>query len=336
MATKIFRYEDGLMPNTILFGSLFLSYFVGIMLIIRQAYLFNIIGLVLVMLSLVLSAYVIHEAAHGTIFYSRVANHRCGVIMGWLNGSCFASFADLRRKHMQHHRDRADVVAFDYKDLLSRGPSWLCNVVLFLEWAYIPAVEFIMRGYVMILPFVDSTRVADRKRIIYVLILRLLFFAGLAWISLRALVLYFVAYLIFITVLRFADCFQHTYDTFYILGEKSIPRDQIRDRIYEQDNTFSNLVSVRYPVLNMLLLNFSYHNAHHEKPGVPWYRLPSLHYELYGNDSGNIIPMSRLISVFHKYRVKRILSDGAGKVTSGLYKADGFYGAIGVSFLTAV
>ena len=86
----------------------------------------------------------------------------------------------------------------------------------------------------------------------------------------------------------------------------------------------------------MLLLNFSYHNAHHEKPGTPWYRLPSLHLELYGDVSENIIPMSRLLSGFHKYRVKRILSDDYGKVTSGLQKADGFYGAVGVSFLTTV
>lgn len=336
MATKIFRYEDGVIPNTILFFCIFSSYIFGVLLIVNQSYLINFFGFLLLIFSLVLSAYIIHEAAHGTIFYSRAANHLCGVMMGWINGSCFASFDDLRRKHMQHHRDRADVVTFDYKDLLSRGPSWLLNVVLFLEWAYIPAVEFIMRGYVMVLPFVDSTRAGGRKRILYVLILRLLFFAALAWISLKALVFYFIAYLIFITVLRFADCFQHTYDTFYISGEECVPRDQMRDRIYEQENTFSNLFSVHYPILNILLLNFSYHNAHHEKPGVPWYRLPSLHNELYGNDSGNIIPMFRLLSVFHKYRVKRILSDGAGEVSSGLHKADGFYGVIGVSFLTAV
>lgn len=336
MTNNFFRYEDGIIPNTLLLGYIFISYLVGILLIVNPSFVFNLIGLLLLIISLVLSAYVIHEAAHGTIFYSVGANHRCAMVMGWLNGSCFASFADLRRKHMRHHRDRADVITFDYKAFLRAGPSWLRNLVLFLEWAYIPAVEFIMRGYVMILPFIDSTRVADRKRIISVLVLRLLFFTGLAWVSLKALVLYIVAYLIFITVLRFADSYQHTYDAIAILAEGCVPGNKLRDRAYEQNNTYSNLVSVRYPFLNLLLLNFSYHNAHHEKPGVPWYRLPSLHLELYGDVSENIIPMSRLLSGFHKYRVKRILSDDYGKVTSGLQKADGFYGAVGVSFLTAI
>ena len=336
MASNFFRYKDGIIPNILLLSYIFISYLVGIVLIINPSFLFNLVGLLLLIISLVMSAYVIHEAAHGTIFYSDGANHRCGMVMGWLNGSCFASFADLRRKHMRHHRDRADIITFDYKLFLNSGPSWVRNLVLLLEWVYIPAVELIMRGYVMILPFVDSNHAKDRERVVGILGVRLIFFTILTWLSWRALLLYVVAYLTFVTVLRFADCYQHTYDAIAILAEGCIPGNKIRDRAYEQNNTYSNLVSVRYPFLNMLLLNFSYHNAHHEKPGTPWYRLPSLHLELYGDVSGNIIPMSRLLSGFHKYRVKRILSDDYGKVTSGLQKADGFYGAVGVSFLTAV
>ena len=336
MIRNLFYNKEGAAANILAIGYTFIGYGVGIALLIYGNLWLNILGIFVVAHSLIFSAYFIHEFAHGTVFKTKEFNFRCGVAMAWLNGSCYASFLDLRRKHMRHHRDRADVITFDYKAFLRAGPSWLCNVVLFLEWAYIPAVEFIMRGYVMILPFIDSTRGADRKRIISVLALRLLFFTGLAWVSLKALVLYIVAYLIFITVLRFVDCYQHTYDAIAILAEGCVPENKIRDRAYEQNNTYSNLVSVRYPFLNMLLLNFPYHNAHHEKPGVPWYRLPSLHLELYGDVSENIIPMSRLLSGFHKYRVKRILSDDYGKVTSGLQKADGFYGAVGVSFLTAV
>ena len=39
-----------------------------------------------------------------------------------------------------------------------------------------------------------------------------------------------------------------------------------RDRDYEEHNTYSNLLSQRFPVFNLLVLNFCYHNVHHHKP----------------------------------------------------------------------
>ncbi|PZR51402.1 MAG: fatty acid desaturase, partial [Stutzerimonas stutzeri] len=88
--------------------------------------------------------------------------------------------------------------------------------------------------------------------------------------------------------------------------------------------------------LNLLLLNFSFHNAHHEKPVAPWYRLPKLHAELYGSTYNQVIPMRKLLGSFHRYRVRRVLDDDYGVVSEGPNKADNFYGAVGVSFLTAV
>jgi fatty acid desaturase len=89
--------------------------------------------------------------------------------------------------------------------------------------------------------------------------------------------------------------------------------------------------------MNLLLLNFSYHNAHHERPIVPWHDLPALDAQLFPADHVQIIPMSELLKGYHRDRVGRILSDDYGEVvTSGPNKADGFLGAAGVSFLTAV
>ena len=45
-------------------------------------------------------------------------------------------------------------------------------------------------------------------------------------------------------------------------------------------------------VLNLLLLNFSYHNAHHERPIEPWYRLPALHARLYPGEHHQTLPMT--------------------------------------------
>jgi fatty acid desaturase len=51
------------------------------------------------------------------------------------------------------------------------------------------------------------------------------------------------------------------------------------DRVYEQAHTFSNPLSLRHPWVNLFVLNFGYHNAHHAKPTTPWFRLPALHRE---------------------------------------------------------
>ncbi|NTV96807.1 MAG: fatty acid desaturase, partial [Thiobacillus sp.] len=233
-----------------------------------------------------------------------------------------------------HHVDRADVISLSVKDWLAAGPAWRRRLVLGLEWAYVPAVDLLMHAWVVVLPFVRGERRADRPRLLAILLVRGAAFAGLAWLAPRALALYGVAYLAMVTVLRFADCYQHTYDAYAILDKDKIPEDRLRDAAYEQANTYSNLVSARWPRLNLLLLNFPYHNAHHEKPAVPWHRLPALHRELYGADDAQVIPMRRLLAPFHHHRVGRVLADDYGVVDAG-NPAD-FKGAVAVSFLTAV
>jgi fatty acid desaturase len=116
----------------------------------------------------------------------------------------------------------------------------------------------------------------------------------------------------------------------------------VRDREYEQANTYTDVVGVTSGlgnnVLNMLWLNFGYHNAHHERPTLPWYRLPAYHREIYPADYAQVVTVGELLRSFHVNRVKRILADDYGVVaavgTPG--RADTFVGAVGVSFLTAV
>ena len=336
--SQTFRYPDGVLPNTAALAFTLLGWPLGVALLVLPSWWLNALGFALVVLTLVWSAYFIHEFAHQAIFKTAQANARWGTLMTWLNGSCYAPFADLRRKHMRHHVERADVLTFDARGFLLRSPAWLRNTVLALEWAYVPAVEFIMRAYVISLPFVDERKRERRLRIIGIALVRIAAFALLAWVSVKALLLYFAAYMVFITVLRFADCFQHTYDAYPILDDAPIPKDKLRDAAYEQANTFSNVVGIDSFWLNLLWLNFGYHNAHHERPTLPWYRLPAYHRQLYGDDYVQVIPVSTLLKSFHINRVKRVISDDYGAVaphgTPG--RADGFLGAVGVSFLTAV
>ncbi len=107
-----------------------------------------------------------------------------------------------------------------------------------------------------------------------------------------------------------------------------------RDRAHEQANTFSNLVSQRYPWLNLLILNFSYHNAHHELMKCPWYNLPALDRTLFRGDEPHYIPLPKLVRNYHRFRVSRIFSgQGSARDAAGNPSLDAFYGAVEVSLL---
>ncbi len=338
MISQTFRDPDGVLPNVLALGLTVLGYPLGVALLTAPFWGWNVLGFALVVLTLVWSAYFIHEFAHHAIFKTAGANTRWGTLMSWINGSCYARFEDMRRKHMRHHVERADVITFDARGFLLRAPGWVRNTVLALEWAYVPAVEFLMRGFVMLLPFRAGGSRAGRIRMLAIGVLRCAAFAALGWFSMKALLLYVVAYLVFVTLLRFADCFQHTYDAYPILDDTPIPADKLRDRAYEQANTFSDIVGMNHPWLNLLWLNFGFHNAHHERPTVPWYRLPGYHRELFPGDYAQVITVRELLRSFHVNRVKRVLATDYGRVaapgTPG--RADDFLGAVGVSFLTAV
>jgi fatty acid desaturase len=340
MSSQVFRYADGKLANSLAMAYTLGGYALGFSLLFAGSWWLNALGTLLLGHAMIVAAYLIHEFAHGTIFAKPSANQRAGEVCSWLCGSCYADFQDLRKKHMRHHVDRADVITFDTKAFLNEGPAWLRRLVLALEWAYIPAVELVMHFYVIALPFItDNPKHRQRRgKVLRVLLIRALLFALVASISLKALFLYCVAWMLMLTVLRFADAYQHTYDAFAVLEDGGkIPEDKLRDRAYEQHNTYSNVVSARWPALNLLLLNFSYHNAHHEKPVAPWYRLPALHRELYGSDYLQVIPMHLLLKSFHQHRLRRVVDDHYGAVAeSGERRADDFYGAVGVSFLTAV
>ncbi|RFO97498.1 fatty acid desaturase [Rhodoferax lacus] len=337
MAT-LFRYPDGVLPNVAALSFTLVGYVGGLALIGAAPWWANAIGFVLLTQALIWSAYYIHELAHNAIFKVQRTNERWGTLMTWLNGSCYAPFADMRRKHMRHHVERADVITFDVQAFLRASPAWFRNSVLALEWAYFPAVEYLMRGFVIALPFTEPKRRDQRARMLAIIAVRLSAFALLMVWSPKAAVLYCLSQWLFITFLRFADCFQHTYDSYPILDETPIPADKLRDRAYEQANTYSDVVGLNNRWLNLIWLNFGFHNAHHERPTAPWYRLPAFHKELYPDDYAQVITVGELLRSFHINRVKRVLSSNYGEVLdpSNARRADGFLGAVGVSFLTAV
>lgn len=289
----------------------------------------NIVGVVLLTHSLVLSAYLCHEFMHGTIFTSMQWNAVGGNIMLWLNGGCYARFKDLAQEHIFHHVNKVDSVVFDLSTFINKLPAPIPGLILALEWLYFPVVSFILQFWALTAPFLDTQRRDERLRMIILVIVRGSLFILLGLVSLKALVLYFLAYTGMITVLRFMDALQHTYEAF----PAGLPFPK-RDSAYEQANTFTTLISWRYWWLNLLVLNFGYHNAHHAVMKCPWHSLHELDRDLFTEKEVHYLTLPQLLKNYHRFRVYRI-SSSQGKAVDeqGNLTLDTFYGAVGVSFL---
>jgi fatty acid desaturase len=156
----------------------------------------------------------------------------------------------------------------------------------------------------------------------------------------RVAVLYAVAYLLMMHVLRFMDALQHDYPYHTTLFDYAQPPHK-GDVAWEQAHTFSVPISLRLPWLNWLTLNFGYHNAHHFDMHVPWYRLPALHAQLTGNDPAQVIPFGSQLRLYHNNRVLRVCNPQPADYPQGaayLQSARAGTGPIGgnaASFLTS-
>ena len=95
--------------------------------------------------------------------------------------------------------------------------------------------------------------------------------------------LYLLAYFIMMHILRLKDSVQHDYGSNPTLFVEN-PPSRYGGRASEQAHTFSNPECLRYDWPNYFTLCFGFHNAHHHRPTVPWYRLPEHHRKTFGND----------------------------------------------------
>jgi len=328
---RLFRDREAALKNSLVMAGTCLGWLASFVLMAQPAIALNLIGLLLCVHTMVLAAYLIHEAAHHTLFGSHTANHRIGETMSFIAGASYASFERIRHMHIRHHLDRADLACFDFKRLTQRFPG-LRRTLEALEWAYVPATELLMHLQVVWRPFLERSQHRYRPRAAAMLVARLGLLTLLDLWSVRALLLYALAYLVFLQALSFFDAFHHTFDQYFVEPDQALPSGD-RTAAYEQGHTYSNLISRRWPWLNLLVLNFSYHNAHHQRASVPWYRLPEYHHELYGKAGACELPISRLLSSWHRNRVRRVFAaDYGGPAAS----PSGFIGAHGVSFLTVI
>ena len=292
--------------------------------------------------AMVIAAYMIHECGHNTVFRSNTANAHLGRFLTWICGSSYGTFEDIRYKHFRHHMDNDDAVWFVYEDYFERHPL-LVKMIKFCEWFYIPAHEFVMHFIMVFSAFIIPQRRSQMLRNILVILVRGgLFFSVLIFYPKVAL-LYVVAYMLMLHVLRMKDSVQHDYGSNPSLFAED-PPSRFGGRKTEQDHTFSNPDCLKYDWPNWFTLCFGFHNAHHKRPTVPWYRLPAYHREQFGDDPTQVIPLRTQLKIYHKYRVVRVNHEGGEwddlpepmqEEYLGRARAGQIYGGNAVSFLTS-
>lgn len=329
------RDAKGLWPNIAALSYVIASYLLGWWCLFHPALVINVGGALLLGHAMIIAAYLVHDCAHNAIFKNTSHNVRLGTALNWICGGCYGRFEDVRYKHLRHHGANADLISFDYRAFLQRHP-FLLKMVAALEWFYIPAVEILMHAVLMLTPFLLPGRAAQRGRVCAVAIIRGLLLVGVASISLRAVLFYLLAQWLLLTVLRFMDAFQHTYVISLLLDDRNAGNEKSGNREYEEANTYSNLISVRWPWLNLLTLNFTYHNVHHAQPLAGWYRLPQLHAERYPGGCKQRVLFVDQLRCFHRHRVVRVLGENGDQSDMvAATRAGAAVGADALSFLTA-
>ena len=339
MSAAILKEPQGLVYYGLAIAYAVTGYILGFAGLFHASWGINIAATLLLTHAMVIAAYLIHECGHNLVFRRSTHNARLGRLMSWLCGAAYGTYEDIRYKHFRHHVDNDDVVWFEYDEWFERHPVAL-RLTRALEWLYIPAHDLIMHFIMVFTSFVIPERRDQRARNLTVIAIRGGLFVVLLVLYPKAAILYAIAYLLMMHVLRFMDALQHDYPYNPTLFNYLQPPHK-GDAAWEQEHTFSNPHSLRFEKLNWLTLNFGFHNAHHADMNVPWYRLPTLHRELMGDDPERVVPFRSQLKLYHRNRVKRVYSpqpEGYPKGAAYLAAARAGSGPIGgnaASFLTS-
>lgn len=337
--TNSLRYADAGMQYGLAVGYAVGAYALGMAGLFHSSPWINGGATLLLGHGMTIAAYLIHECGHNLIFKRHRDNAKLGRIMSWLCGAAYGTYEDMRYKHFRHHVDNDDIVWFDYEAFFENHPT-LTNIIRVLEWFYIPAHDLLMHGVMIFTSFIIPERRNQRLRNVIVILVRGTVFLTIAVLFPKVAILYAVAYMFMMHILRFMDSVQHDYPYTTTLFETSNSPHK-GDAEWEQAHTFSNTLSLRFPKLNLLVLNFGYHNAHHENMNIPFYRLPALHAEISGNDAAYVIPFTAQVRLYHRNRVIRIYNHQPGDYPKGkaylraAQSGTGLVGGNAASFLTS-
>lgn len=306
--TKAFHEPQGLLYHggAVIYGVG--GYVLGLWGLFSDNWLVNSGATLLLAHAMTISAYMIHECGHNTVLRSNQANVLLGRFLNWICGTCYGTFEDIRYKHFRHHMDNDDAVWFMCEEFFERHPR-LVEIIRFCEWFYIPAHDIVMHFITVFTAYIIPQRRDQMLRNTVVILVRGgTFFTALYFFP-RAALLYLVAYMVMMHILRFKDGVQHDYGSNKTLFVEDSP-SRFGGRKSEQAHTFSNPECLKYDWPNWFTLCFGFHNAHHRRPTVPWYRLPAYYREQFGVDPEQVIPFLTQLQMYHKYRVARVTHSG--------------------------
>jgi fatty acid desaturase len=277
-------------------------------------------AIVLIALAKICAWYLSHDCAHNCAFRSKLANSTIGECLSFLNGLSFFSFEDYRKDHVRHHAEKIDIGGFDSRGFAEAYPK-LFSTISLIEKAYVPVFYYLIK-VVGIYEAVRSDKRRESIRAIFGIFIYAVVLVAFARSSLLLILTWQFSSYIRIHVVRFVDCFQHSFDQVYPKGQKLS-----HDKIYEIQNTFSVPVARKFKLFNLIILNFGYHTAHHCFPSCPWYMLPKLdavimkQFKNYGilEVREESCSLRNLIAAYHRGRTLRLISDDEGHA----YNAEG-------------
>jgi hypothetical protein len=118
----LFREKESVIPNTLVLAWTSLGWILSFWLMGLENIAVNAAGVLLGTHTMILAAYLMHEADQATLSSNLSANRYPGEWMSFIAESCYASFERIRHMHIRHLLDRADVTCFDFKGLMHRHP----------------------------------------------------------------------------------------------------------------------------------------------------------------------------------------------------------------------
>lgn len=295
------------------------------------------------------SSFLHHDFAHGSFFQRDTVRHYkklnewFGSVNLWINGGCYFTFQELRSQHVGHHTTKVDYEVIDQNQF----EPYQLNILKACEYMYVPLNFYIMKVRAVCAVFWHQKRLNSMPRTVTIIVIRalaLLFIArmnknGGIYCLIWTLLGYFFSKNIAIHVLRFGDVFSHSYDI-YALDSKLKPAH----KEYDMERTYTIMFPWYMKWFECLyMLNFNYHNAHHNNTSIPWYSLPTFH-----NMIDNYTCLNRkefeisffdAIYQYHTKRVARVDATDAGfpkdVVVDNKHTLDmsGFIGIIDAPFL---
>jgi fatty acid desaturase len=302
----------------------FLGYFAALACILVRSLPINIFGILLLTHTVVLSGLLNHELMHRAVVRSPRFNDFLGSVVSLLNGARYIPFDLLRRQHMAHHINKVGVDGFSITEWFKNKSRFTQTFLITLEYFYFPILTIFSRTRALFYPFWNVKYHHLRRRILIALLFQavalFLFYKINPW-SLLSL---FISHILMINVFRLYDCYHHNFDL-VPLGTKL----QSRPDPYEQEHTFSSLFSRQKSIWNVLFLNYGYHNAHHYLFSAPWYHLPKIDKDMFGDTQPQHILFSDWVRFYHKNRINRIFNGlGTPRLENGHLRIEHFYGII--------